>query len=247
MRAKMSQNKRLELAISVVVPVYNNEKILPLTISALLEFLSRRFRRFELLFVDDGSRDASLVVLRDAAAGHRNIRVLTHDKNRGQQQAIATGMLAASNEIAVSIDADLPCALTSLEKLAMLAANEVELALGKRIIQERRVWWRRLGSKFGNRMFRILFPYAIEDSGCSTAAARRSLIERFRKLNPEVLLIKPQLLNLATNYIETEIDPPDMSNSDQSVYSICALAKLLWLMLLCRFQTVRISDSDQTM
>lgn len=236
---RRSENRVSKLSVSVVVPVYNNENILPLTIPALIKSVSSQFARYELLFVNDGSTDGSLSLLQKAAAENRAIRVLSHTKNRGQQQSIATGMLGASENIAIGIDADLPCALNSLEKLARIAATGPELVLGRRTLYKPRIWWRRIGSWLGNSIFRILYPYEISDTGCSTAAVRRSLIEKFRHTNPKVLLIKPQLLALAANYVETEIEPPEVIYSAKSGYSAWRLIKLLWLMVLCRFKLSR--------
>lgn len=239
MRNLKSRKRPLSFSVSLVVPIYNNEKILRSNCRLLIDFLSERFKSYELLFVDDGSSDGSRDILLNVAAKNPNVRVLWHNNNRGQQQAIATGMLAIVNEIGISIDADLPCALTSLEKVAGIAQNGVELVLGKRLFQISRSWWRRLGSHLANRLFKILFPFEIEDSGCSTAAVRRSLIEKFRSVNARVLLIKPQLLFLADTYEETEIQPPHLFISEKSTYSFFALVKLFWLMLLCRFQMMK--------
>lgn len=236
MRNLKGCKKPLGFNVSLVVPVYNNEKILPSTCRLLVDFLSERFKSYELLFVDDGSSDGSRNILLNVAAKNPSVRVLWHNYNRGQQQAIATGMLAIVNEIGISIDADLPCALSSLEKVAGIAQNGIELVLGKRVFHISRSWWRRRGSHLANWLFRVLFPYEIEDSGCSTAAVRRSLIEKFRSANTRVRLIKPQLLFLAEAYEETEIQPPHQLISEKSTYSFFALVKLFWLMLLCWFQ-----------
>lgn len=224
----------MNFAISVIVPVYNNERILPRTIAALVGQYLPGFKSYELIFVDDGSCDGSLELLRAASMGNPRLRVMVHEKNLGQQQAIATGMLAATKDVVIGLDADLPCGVSSFQKVAVLAAQGCELVLGRRTFQKRRTWWRNFGSRIGNGLFKILFTYEIRDFGCSTAAVRRSLVEKFRRAFTSVYLIKIQLLSVATDYMETDIDSQAPLSDAESGYSVFSLAKLLWLMLLSR-------------
>lgn len=91
--------------LSVLIPVYNNERTLPL----LAERLHRALHafRYELIFVNDGSRDGSLGVLRSLAAADARVKVITLSRNYGQHPAIAAALDAASGDVLALMDADL--------------------------------------------------------------------------------------------------------------------------------------------
>lgn len=225
--------------VSVIVPVYNNAHLLPLTISRLMEYFSKEFKRFELIFVDDRSTDNSRSILLSAEAKYRSIRVIHHSFNRGQQQTIADGAMAASQEIVIIVDADLPCALTDLHKLALLAHEGTELVLGRRQSAGDQRWWRRWGSMIANFLFRTLYGYDIHDFGCGVAAVRRSLVEKFRQRGVLARHIKLDVLLLANNYVEVAISSSDTIISKKSSYTFFSLAKLLCIVIIYRFSYKR--------
>lgn len=222
--------------VSVIVPVYNGADVLPTTIAKLTDYLARKFANYELILIDDGSTDESQALIRATAAKNQNIRFFVHDFNKGQQQTLADGFLAAKNEIAITVDADLPCELGDLERIAHLAHSGTDLALGQRARNLNRIWWRNLGSRMANWAFRALYPFKISDFGCGIAAVRRSLIERFRTSDRPVRLIKLDLLYLAKNYAELEIHVPVTLSTGKSSYSFSKLLKLFWTVLTYRLQ-----------
>jgi undecaprenyl-phosphate 4-deoxy-4-formamido-L-arabinose transferase len=92
--------------ISVVIPVYNEEKNLPLLMDRLEAALRPMGRPYEILFVDDGSRDRSLEILKDFV-GRNGVRVIELTRNYGQHSAIMSGFSAVRGRIVVTLDADL--------------------------------------------------------------------------------------------------------------------------------------------
>lgn len=220
-------------AVSLVVPVYNSAAFLPNTIAALTDYLEREFTHYELIMVDDSSVDESLSLMRAAADKNKNIRLLIHESNLGQQQSLADGLFVAKNEIVLTVDADLPCALTDLRMIAELVYNGIELVFTRRKAQVHRALWRRLGSKVANVIFRLIYPFEVQDIGCGLVAMRPSLIERLRKREKPIGLIKLDLLLVAQSYIEVDIQN---NTPVTSSYSFLKLLKLFWLMLTYRFR-----------
>src|SRR3954447_22256666 len=95
--------------LSVVCPAYQEEEVLPLfhtSLTAALLPLAGRFR-LEILYVDDGSRDRTLPVLRQLAAGDPRVRYLSLSRNFGHQAALTAGLDHARGDAVVSIDSDL--------------------------------------------------------------------------------------------------------------------------------------------
>lgn len=100
-------------SLSIVVPCYNEEEVLPLTVDHLLTLLKRLIdagrveAHSHVLFVDDGSRDRTWDLIEDFAAANREVRGLKLSRNRGHQFAVLAGMLEAEGDLIATIDADL--------------------------------------------------------------------------------------------------------------------------------------------
>ena len=222
-----------KFGVSVVVPVYNNADILLTTIKRLTDFFSREFLRYEIIFVDDGSDDASWQLLQIAAAKNNRIRLLRHEKNLDQQQAVADGSLAAREDVIVNVDAHISCALDDLKKVALIAHGGTELVFGRRTGGPPTAWWRRLGTRFVGWLFRLLYSYEMSDFGCSIGAVRRSLVDRMRQNRDSVRiwLLKVELLRYAESYTEVDIGPPEIIRPRKSGYTLLKLAKRFWAII----------------
>lgn len=226
--------QKLNLHVSVVVPVYNNETVLPNTIHRLSAYFAENFTKYELVFVNDCSTDDSPQILQTAMAKNNKIRLILREVNGGQQQAMADGLLAAKGDVVIGIDADLPCEIGELKKIALLASDQAELVLGKRTGIFHQVSWRRWGSSIGNGLFRLLHPYNITDFGCGIGATRRTVVDRLREKNTTVGIIKLEMLRLAKTYIEVEIHPPKNLVIGKSSYSLLKLLRLVWAIIYSR-------------
>lgn len=224
---------KANFGVSVVVPIYNNADILPATIERLSNYFSREFVRYEIIFVDDGSDDDSWHLLQAAAAQNLNIRLLKHEKNLDQQQAVADGSLAAREDIIINVDAHISCALADLKKVALIARQGTELVFGRRTGGPPHAWWRRLGTRFVGWLFRLLYSYPMSDFGCSIGAVRRSLVDRMRQNQKTVRiwLLKVELLRYATTYTEVDIGPSEMPVTRKSGYTLLKLAKRFWAII----------------
>lgn len=94
------------MKLSVIIPVYCEEKIIGETADTLASF-AEKHGSCEIIFVNDGSKDGSLSILRKKEAEHSCIRIVSYDENRGKGYAVRQGMLASSGDVAVFTDSDL--------------------------------------------------------------------------------------------------------------------------------------------
>lgn len=227
---------RDSFGVSVVIPVYNGADVLTETIRRLSVFLAAEFAAYEIILIDDCSTDQSQMIIQAAATRDARIRFQANKTNKGQQKTLAEGFLLAKLDIVLSIDADLPCTMADLKKIAEIANGGIEIVFGKRTGDIQRKWWRRLGSWLANGLFRAIFPYEIRDFGCGIAALRRSLVEKLRSQKKPIRLIKLDLLNIAESYVETGIQSSPRERAVKSTYSFRKLLKLFWIMLTYRFQ-----------
>jgi len=164
--------------ISVVIPVFDEEGAAP----ALAREVARAFagRNFELIFVDDASRDATRGALSALKAEIPQLRVLAHAKNAGQSRAIRTGVLGARGSIVVTLDgdgqndpADGPALVDAL------AAGPPELALvGGERVKRQDNFGKRIASRVGNGVRKRLLKDTANDTGCGLKAFRREAFLR---------------------------------------------------------------------
>jgi dolichyl-phosphate beta-glucosyltransferase len=146
--------------LTLVIPAYNEELRLLPTLERLHAHLSARSMSYEILVVDDGSRDRTCEVVEAAAATIPNIVLVRQRPNRGKGAAVRRGMLAARGRIRVMWDADCSMPPEELPRLlAPIVAGKAEIAIGSRyaegaktVKQPRyRVMWSRLCNKFVQR------------------------------------------------------------------------------------------------
>jgi dolichyl-phosphate beta-glucosyltransferase len=155
-------------AVSVVIPAYNEAERLGLTLRRVLDYLARRGHSYELLVVDDGSRDDTpLVAERFAREG---VALLRHARNRGKGAALRTGVLATRGARVLLSDADLSTPIEDLARLEPRLA-EADLVLGSRAvagarIEEHQPLYRELMGKTFNLLIRLLGVRGLRDTQC---------------------------------------------------------------------------------
>lgn len=160
---------------SVVVPVFDEGEAAP----ALAREIAAAFgdRNYEMIFVDDASRDDTRARLVALKAEIPQLRVLAHRKNSGQSRAVRTGVLGARGDIVITLDGDGQNDPADAPRLAEhLKAGPPELALigGERVKRQDSAA-KRLGSRFGNGVRKRLLKDDCNDTGCGLKAFRREV------------------------------------------------------------------------
>ncbi len=176
--------------LSIVVPAYNEEQRLPPTLDKLHAFLQTQPLRYEIVVVDDGSKDNTIGVTEAAMATIPNLRLVRQMPNRGKGAAVRRGMLEARGQIRVMCDADGSMPPSELPKLlAPIIQCKAEIAIGSRYVEGAktdvkqpfyRVWWSRLC----NRVIQKSLVPGVRDTQCGfkafTAEAARDLFRYAR-------------------------------------------------------------------
>jgi len=154
--------------LSVVVPAYNEAARIGPSLRRAVDYLRRRGVPYELLVVDDGSRDATAQVAGGFAAD--GVTVLRHARNRGKGGAVKTGVLASRGGRVLLSDADFSTPIEELEKLeARLAGCPVVLgsrAVAGAEVQKRQPFYREIMGKTFNRVIRLLGVRGLRDTQC---------------------------------------------------------------------------------
>src|SRR5687768_4437952 len=93
--------------LSVIIPCYNEEQVISTTYDRLLKVLTENNYDYEVLFVDDGSRDSTFTILEYKARDNHRIKILSFSRNFGHQAAVSAGIRECRGDLAIIIDADL--------------------------------------------------------------------------------------------------------------------------------------------
>lgn len=166
--------------LSVIFPVYNEEENIPILLEEIAQALAETPWSYEIVAVDDGSRDRSLDVLREQKAKHPTLRILTFEKNSGQTAALDAGWRAARGDFVVSLDADLqndPADIPAM--MRKLEESGADMIIGVRVNRQD-TWARKAQSRIGNGVRNWITRDQITDTGCSLKLARRAAIEPVR-------------------------------------------------------------------
>ena len=164
-------------SLSVVVPLYNEEGSLPHLIEQLLAALRPLGRSFELVLVDDGSRDGTAAVLRDQVERVPELVAVLLRRNYGQTAAMAAGFDASRGEVIVTLDGDLqndPADIPLL--LEQLEQGQLDLVSGWRHQRQDNRISRLLPSLLANRLIARVTGVRLHDYGCSLKAYRREVV-----------------------------------------------------------------------
>ncbi len=163
-------------AISLVIPIYNEEEVLPTLFARLYPVLHGLDRSCEVVFVDDGSRDRSAALLADQYRKYPELtRVVLLRANAGQHAAITAGFEVARGEYIVTLDADLQNPPEELPKL-LAEIDRGHDYVGTIRKKRRDVLWRHLASRLMNRVREKITRIHMTDQGCMFRAYHRDIV-----------------------------------------------------------------------
>lgn len=164
------------LQLSLIVPAYNEEDSVAPLLQAIMAHVPRLGRTFEVVFVDDGSRDGTFARISRLAAEDRRVRVVKLRRNYGQTPAIVAGIDHARGDILVTLDADLQNDPKDIGRLLRKLDEGYDLVVGWR--QRRRDRWlsRKLPSLLANMLIAWVTGVQVRDNGCTLKAFRAVMI-----------------------------------------------------------------------
>jgi len=164
------------LDLSVIVPVYNEEKNLRQLYGEITAACDKLNRTYEIILIDDGSRDGSLAVLRAIQATDARVRVFRLRKNFGQTAALSAGFDNARGEIIVTLDSDLENDPNDIGPLLQKIEEGYDLVSGWRKNRwKRHFFTRRIPSLTANWLISRITKVRLRDYGCTLKAFRREV------------------------------------------------------------------------
>ncbi|MHB9109377.1 MAG: glycosyltransferase family 2 protein [Armatimonadota bacterium] len=168
------------MSLSIVIPVYNEVESLPILHQRIHAALDGIPADWEIIYVDDGSQDGSVELLRELAAGDRtHTSVILFRRNFGQTAAMAAGFEHARGDVVVPMDADLQNDPADIPMLVAKMDEGYEVVSGWRKARQDDIV-RKIPSRIANGIISRITGVALHDYGCTLKAFRRDIIQSFR-------------------------------------------------------------------
>ena len=180
------------LGLSIVIPVYNEEENIPPCLEELMKVLTPLGRKFEIIFIDDGSTDTTREVLAEQADGNPHVVLVEFRRNFGQTAAMAAGFDAAQYEVVIPMDGDMQNDPSEIPKMLEKIDEGYDLVAGWRKDRQDAYLSRKLPSACANAIISWATDVKLHDYGC-TLKAMRSEVAKNIKLYGEMHRFIPAL------------------------------------------------------
>lgn len=211
--------------LSVIIPVYNEQETLPALFARLYPALDALNVAYEVLFVNDGSRDRSAALLKDQFLARPDVtRVILFNANHGQHLAIMAGFEYCRGERVVTLDADLQNPPEEIGKL-LAAMDRGHDYVGS--IRETREdhWWRHVASRLMNRLRERITHIKMTDQGCMLRAYSRSIVKAIVATREVSTYIPALAYTFAANPTEVTVAHAERT-AGESKYPLYKLIRL---------------------
>ena len=211
--------------LSVVIPVYNEEGSLPALFARLYPALDALGLAYEILFVNDGSRDRSAALLADQFRARPDVtRVVLFKTNAGQHTAIIAGFERVRGRRVVTLDADLQNPPEEIGKLLAAMDAGADYVGGVRRVRED-AWWRRAASRLMNALRERITHIRMSDQGCMLRAYSREIVDAVAASREVSTFIPALAYTFAHRPEEVEVAHEER-RAGESKYSLYRLVRL---------------------
>lgn len=188
-----------ETSLTLIIPVYNYADFLERNILRIIKELETEIINFEIIFVDDGSKDKTKEVLGKVIQRATRIKLISYRKNRGKGYAVKKGILNAQGEIIFFTDADLPFGIQPiLEGYRLIKKGNCDLVLGQRAVDSWHGWKRKIASQFFSFFVKLILDLDISDTQCGLKGFKKEVAKSiFEKVKIKGFSFDVELLYLA--------------------------------------------------
>ena len=165
------------LDLSIIAPLYNEEESLVPLYDAIVKAVGELGLKYEIVFVDDGSRDATFAMARDLCARDPHLRVIKFRRNYGQTPAMAAGIDHARGRILITMDGDLQNDPGDIPLFLEKIDEGYDIVVGWRFNRQDKLITRKIPSRIANWLIGKVTGVPIKDNGCSLKAFRADVIK----------------------------------------------------------------------
>ena len=216
----------MHMDLSIIVPLYNEEDSVTPLYDAIVKSVDRMALNYEILFVDDGSKDNTVPVASELAAQDKRLRVVKFRRNYGQTPAMAAGIDNAIGKILVTMDGDLQNDPDDIPELVHKIEQGYDIAVGWRHNRQDKLITRKIPSRMANWLIGKITGVPIKDNGCSLKAYRADVIKNI-PLYSEMHRFIPAMTSLAGTKIAEIKVKHHAREFGESKYGLTRIYKVL--------------------
>ncbi len=237
------ESVRAEPYLSIVIPVFNEERRIGNTLKKIVDFLRLKNYVWEILIVDDGCKDKTIPIAKEVLKGVPH-RILINERNMGKGASIQRGMLAAQGRLRLFSDADLSTPIEELDALLAPIPQGYDVTFGSRALKESRLlvrqpWYREMMGRTFNLLVRMLHLPGVKDTQCGfklfTKEAAQAIFPRQRMkgfcFDVEVLVLARRL-----GFKMKEVPVRWIDSPQSRVGPLKDSAKMFWDLIKLKFR-----------
>ncbi|HEX6462195.1 MAG TPA: glycosyltransferase family 2 protein [Candidatus Saccharimonadales bacterium] len=195
--------------ISIIVPVRNESLNIPILQKAIQKRFTSLPYKYELIFVDDGSRDNSVEVIQTLMAADQGVRLLEFARNFGKEAAVSAGLHAARGEAAIIMDGDMQHPPHLIKDFLMRWQRGAEVVVGLREYSQKESWFKRWSSKQFYKIMGKVSDTKITPNATDYRLLDRSAIEAFKQMTERNRITRGLIdwLGFSRDYVRFEASP----------------------------------------
>jgi dolichyl-phosphate beta-glucosyltransferase len=231
---------------SIVIPAYNEEKLISVTLASLADYISQHQLDCELVVVDDGSADKTVAMVKhfiQQGGKELKVQLIENEVNHGKGYVIRQGMLSTTGEVAIFMDADLPYELDIIGGMLAGVGSEFQVVVGSRVLPGSTLvevpFFRFLAGQVFSWFVQLIAFKGIRDTQCGVKAFRQDVVKKIFPLSKiNDFGIDVELLFLAKKFgYRIRPLPVRMTGyrGDSRVRLFSDSAKMFWELLLIRW------------
>lgn len=203
---KNLNNLLLKMDLSIVIPVYNEEENIQPLYSKIKNVLKNKTYSYEIIFINDGSKDFTLRNLEKIQKKDFNLRVLSLPENKGLSKALEFGFSKVKGEIVISLDGDMQHDPRDITKLIGKLQEGYDTVCGWRYKRKDPLFIKKIPSDLFNTLLRLVFNLPIHDSSCTLRAYKQGVIKNIHLKEGMHRFIPLMLFKKGYNITEVRIN-----------------------------------------
>lgn len=160
-----------KIYLSVIISVFNEEKLIKSTLIEVEDFLSKQDYNYEIIVIDDGSKDRTFSKIKDLKKSFKNLEIIKNNRNYGKGYSISKGMIFAKGHFRLFMDADSSTNISQIKNFLPFLQNGYNIVIGNRKLEKSEIrkcqsLHKKLLGNIGNMLIKILVISKISDTQC---------------------------------------------------------------------------------
>lgn len=177
------------MKLSIVIPVYNEQERINKTLSTILNYMKRNFYNFNVIVIDDGSKDDTFKILQEFSNTYKEIVLFSNRQNLGKGAAVRNGVLNADADYIYFTDADLSTPIEEIKNfIDVMNEENCDIVIGSRAVKESKILvhqpiYRELMGKIFNKLVKLLLMKDFNDTQCGAKLFRGNVAKKIFSLS----------------------------------------------------------------